>query len=120
MSEVSAAAAVPVEGQPMAPLKSGLPRGALAWILQQGARDPYVILITIYIFSPYFSRVLVGDPVAGQALVANISTTSGLLPALTAPLLGAMIEQYGPRKPMLGLVAGVMVPALVALWWAMP
>lgn len=120
MSEFSAAAAVPASGEPVAPLKSGLPRGALAWILQQGARDPYVILITIYIFSPYFSAVLVGDAVAGQALVANISTTYGLLTALTAPLLGAMIEQYGPRKPMLGVVLGIMVPALVALWWAMP
>ncbi|KRA66076.1 MFS transporter [Caulobacter sp. Root655] len=125
MSEFSAAAAVPqgergAEGEPIAPLKSSLPRGALAWILQQGARDPYVILITIYIFSPYFSRVLVGDPVKGQALIANISTTYGLLTALTAPLLGAMIEQYGPRKPMLGIVLGVMVPALLGLWWAMP
>jgi UMF1 family MFS transporter len=120
MSEFSAAAAVPASGEPVAPLKSGLSRGALAWILQQGARDPYVILITIYIFSPYFSRVLVGDPVKGQALVANISTTYGLLTALTAPLLGAMIEQYGPRKPMLGGVLGIMVPALIALWWAMP
>lgn len=120
MSEFSAAAAVPAQGEPLAPLTSGLSRGSLAWILQQGARDPYVILITIYIFSPYFSRVLVGDPVKGQALVANISTIYGLLTALTAPLLGAMIEQYGPRKPMLGLVTAVMVPALVALWWAMP
>ena len=120
MSEFSAAAAVPAEGEPIAPLKSGLSRGALAWILQQGARDPYVILITIYIFSPYFSRVLVGDPVKGQAVVANISTLYGLLTALTAPFLGAMIEQYGPRKPMLGITLGIMVPALLALWWAMP
>jgi UMF1 family MFS transporter len=120
MSEFSAAAAVPAEGQPMAPIKTRLSRGALAWILQQGARDPYVILITIYIFSPYFSRVLVGDPVKGQALVANISTLYGLLTAATAPFLGAMIEQYGPRKPMLGIVAAIMVPSLVALWWAMP
>jgi UMF1 family MFS transporter len=120
MSEFAAAIAVPGEGDPVAPPKSRLSRGALAWILQQGARDPYVILITIYIFSPYFSRVLVGDPVKGQALIANISTTYGLLTALTAPLLGAMIEQYGPRKPMLGIVLGVMVPALLGLWWAMP
>jgi UMF1 family MFS transporter len=120
MSEFSAAAAAPASGEPIAPLKSGLPGGALAWILQQGARDPYVILITIYIFSPYFSRVLVGDPVAGQAVVANISTFYGLLTAVTAPFLGAMIEQYGPRKPMLGLTLAVMVPALLALWWAMP
>ncbi|MBO9559028.1 MAG: MFS transporter [Caulobacter sp.] len=120
MSEFSAAAAVPSEDEPVAPLKSGLSRGALAWILQQGARDPYVILITIYIFSPYFSRVLVGDPVQGQAVVANISTIYGVLTALTAPLIGAMIEQYGPRKSMLGLTTAVMVPALVALWWSMP
>jgi UMF1 family MFS transporter len=120
MSEFSASAAVPAEGQPLAPLKTRLSRGALAWILQQGARDPYVIVITIYIFAPYFSRVLVGDPVKGQALVANISTIYGLLTAVTAPLLGAMIEQYGPRKPMLGIVVGLMVPALLALWWAMP
>lgn len=120
MSEFSAAAAVPASGEPVAPPKSGLPRGALAWILQQGSRDPYVILITIYIFSPYFSAALVGDPVKGQALIANISTTYGLLTAVTAPFLGAMIEQYGPRKPMLGIVLAVMVPALVVLWWAMP
>lgn len=117
MSEFSAAAA---EGDPVAPPRTRLPGGAMAWILQQGARDPYVILITIYIFSPYFSRVLVGDPVKGQALVANISTLYGLLTAATAPLLGAMIEQYGPRKPMLGATLGIMVPALLALWWAMP
>jgi UMF1 family MFS transporter len=52
--------------------------------------------------------------------VANISTLYGLLTAATAPFLGAMIEQYGPRKPMLGVTLAVMVPALLALWWAMP
>ena len=40
-----------------------LSKSALSWILHQGTRDPYVILVTIYVFAPYFSRVLVGDPV---------------------------------------------------------
>ena len=43
-------------------------------------------------FAPYFSRVLVGDPVKGQAVVADISTVYGVITALTAPLLGASIE----------------------------
>jgi MFS transporter, UMF1 family len=97
-----------------------LSRSALSWILHQGTRDPYVILVTIYIFSPYFSRVLVGDPVKGQAAVADISTIFGLLTALTAPLLGASIERYGPRKPLMALVIAVMVPILFALWLAKP
>lgn len=97
-----------------------LSRGALSWILHQGSRDPYVILITIYIFAPYFSRVLVGDPVRGQATVADISTIYGLVTAATAPLLGASIERFGPRKPLMGLILAVMVPLLYGLWLAKP
>ena len=43
-------------------------RGQLGWALFEWARNPYVILITIYIFSPYFSSTVVGDPVRGQAI----------------------------------------------------
>ena len=97
-----------------------LSRGALSWILHQGTRDPYVILVTIYVFAPYFSRVLVGDPVRGQAAVADISTTFGLLTAALAPVLGASIERFGPRKPLMGMIVAIMVPLLFALWWAKP
>lgn len=97
-----------------------LSRGALSWILHQGTRDPYVILITIYVFAPYFSRVLVGDPVKGQAAVADISTLYGLLTAALAPLLGASIERFGPRKPFIAVILAIMVPLLFALWLAKP
>ncbi|PHY18340.1 MFS transporter [Caulobacter sp. BP25] len=102
------------------PPRKRLSRGALSWILHQGSRDPYVILVTIYVFAPYFSRVLVGDPVKGQAVVADISTVYGLLTALTAPLLGASIERYGPRKPFMAMVLAIMLPILLALWFATP
>lgn len=97
-----------------------LSRSALSWILHQGTRDPYVILVTIYVFSPYFSRVLVGDPVKGQATVADISTIFGLITACTAPLLGASIERFGPRKPLMALIIALMVPLLFLLWLAKP
>ncbi|MEY2883183.1 MAG: hypothetical protein RL490_907, partial [Pseudomonadota bacterium] len=42
---------------------------AEAWALAQAARDPFVILITIYIFTPYYVTRVIGDPVAGQTLV---------------------------------------------------
>ena len=98
----------------------GLSKGAWSWVLHQGSRDAYVVLITIYIFAPYFSQVLVGDPVKGQATVASIATTYGLLTAATAPLLGASIERYGPRKPFLAGVLAIMIPLLLLLWFAKP
>ncbi|HQR88447.1 MAG: MFS transporter [Caulobacter sp. 32-67-35] len=112
MSDVTGALA---RGKP-----AGLSKSALSWILHQGARDPYVILITIYIFAPYFSRVLIGDPVKGQAAMAEIATIYGLITAFTAPLLGASIERYGPRKPFLLAVLVLMTPLLLALWFATP
>ena len=45
-----------------------LNRGAYAWSIFEGARDPYVILVTIFIFMPYVASVVVGDPVRGQGI----------------------------------------------------
>jgi UMF1 family MFS transporter len=111
------------EAAPAALAKEGvgkLPLKAVSWSLLEGGRDPYVILITIYIFSPYFATTFVGDPVRGQTLVANIGMAYGLFVAFTGPLLGATIDSFGRRKPMLLLLTALMAPLMWALWWARP
>ena len=97
-----------------------LPRAAWAWALFQGVRDPYVVVVGIYIFAPYFATTVVGDPVRGQQIVANISTIQGLILSLSAPLLGAAVNRMGPRKPGLALCVGLMVPMIAALWFVHP
>ena len=94
--------------------------GAASWALHQGARDPYVILIVVYVFFPYFATTVVGDPVKGQALVANLVMICGLCVAFTAPLLGASIDKIGRRKPLLLLMTALMLPLLIGLWWIKP
>ncbi len=94
-----------------------LPAGALAWSLFEGARNPFVVLVTIYVFMPYFSSVVVGDPVRGQQAVATYGQWSGVIVALTAPFLGAAVDRIGRRKPMLLLVTALMVPLIWSLWW---
>ncbi len=110
----AAPAALAAEGVGKLPLK------ALSWSLLEGGRDPYVILITIYIFAPYFATTVVGDPVKGQAIVADIGMTYGLFVAATGPLLGASIDSFGRRKPMLFLLTALMAPLMWSLWWAKP
>ena len=39
------------------------PLGYYSWAFGQLGRDPFYILVVIYIFFPYFSSVVVGDPV---------------------------------------------------------
>lgn len=83
-------------------------------------RDPYVILITIYIFMPWFVGAVVGDPVRGQALVAQSGKWGGWAVMLSMPLLGATVDRLGPRKPMLALVILAMVAITASLWWVKP
>lgn len=97
-----------------------LSRGAISWSLFQGGRDPYVILVIIYIFTPYLSAVLVGDPVRGQELIARYHQYAGWILMLTGPLIGASLDRVGPRKPGLALIVLAMVPLMVTLWWAKP
>jgi UMF1 family MFS transporter len=94
--------------------------GAICWSIFEGARNPYVILITIYIFMPYFAAVVVGDPVRGQEAVAAYGQYSGWIVMCTAPFLGASIDRMGRRKPMLALMVLIMVPMIWSLWWTKP
>jgi UMF1 family MFS transporter len=91
--------------------------GAASWSLFEGARIPYVLLITIYIFMPYLAGTVVGDPVRGQELVSRWSQYSGWAVMLTAPFLGASIDKLGPRKLWLGLIVALMVPLTGVLWF---
>ncbi|PZN96466.1 MAG: MFS transporter [Alphaproteobacteria bacterium] len=95
-------------------------RAARAWAFAQATRDPYVILIAIYIFAPYFVTRVVGDPVAGQTLVAAANKWGGWLVVLTAPLLGAAVDRLGPRKPWLAVVVGLMALCNALLWFVQP
>ena len=102
------------------PASSGMSGSARAWAAFQGGRDPYITLISIYIFMPYVATVLIGDAVKGQALVAGFALLGGLIAALTAPFLGAAADRMGRRKPALALLSVVFAPLVFALWWAKP
>ena len=98
----------------------GMSGSARAWVAFQGGRDPYITLISIYIFMPYVATVLVGDAVKGQGLIAAYGFLGGLIAALTAPFLGAAADRMGRRKPALAVISLLFAPLIFALWWAKP
>jgi UMF1 family MFS transporter len=99
------------------PPDARLPFGGVCWSLFEGVRDPYVILVTIYIFMPYVASTVVGDPVKGQEVISQWSQYSGWAVMATAPFLGASIDKLGRRKIWLGVIVALMIPMIAALWW---
>lgn len=99
---------------------SASPLGQWAWAWFEGARNPHVLLITIYIFAPYFYMQLVGDPVKGQALWGDLNSLAGLIIAVIAPMLGAVADAGGRRKPWLAAFSISLAVTAGLLWFAMP
>lgn len=93
---------------------------AKAWAWYQGGRDPYITLISIYIFMPYVATVMIGNAVKGQSMIAGISFLGGLIAALTAPFLGAAADRMGQRMPPLKLLSLLFAPLVAVLWFAKP
>ena len=96
------------------------PLGYFSWTFGQAARDPYYILVIIYIFYPYFSNTVVGDPIRGQALIGYITATAGFVLAFTAPFLGAIADKDGRRKPWLIAMVATMTLGAFCLWFIEP
>ena len=96
------------------------PLGYYSWTFGQCARDPYYIMVVIYIFMPYFSNVVVGDPVRGQSLIGYVTATVGVILALTAPFLGAIADKNGRRKPWIASAVGLVALGCMSLWWVYP
>jgi UMF1 family MFS transporter len=94
--------------------------GQWSWAVFEWARNPYVILITIYLFAPYFTQHVVGDPVRGQVVWGAINGYGGIATAILAPILGAIADSGGRRKPWILFFVCVMAPTSFLLWFALP
>lgn len=94
--------------------------GQVSWALFEWARNPYYILIWIYIFGPYFTNHVASDPVLGQAYWTRMNWIGSFFIAMVAPFLGAFVDSVGHRKPWIALSVAISAPLLFALWFAMP
>ena len=97
------------------------PLGQVAWAMFDFARIPFILLVTIYVYAPYFANVVVvNDPVRGQAIWGNIQAIAGLVIAVFAPFIGAMSDAGGRRKPWITFFAALIAIPSALLWYARP
>lgn len=90
------------------------------WAMFDWANQPYFTVITTFIFAPYFTSTVVGDPVRGQALWGYSQSIAGLVVAIMSPFLGAIADAGGPRKPWIAVFQILCFVGCFALWWAPP
>jgi UMF1 family MFS transporter len=95
-------------------------RGRWGWMLFDWASQPYHTLIITFIFAPYFASTVAPDPVTGQEMWGWAATVGGVIVAVLAPVLGAMADAAGPRKPWIALFSLFCILGAWLLWSAAP
>lgn len=91
-----------------------------AWVLLDASRSPYVVFVNVFLFSAYFTTVVIPDSVRGQVVWSWITVATSIGLALAAPLLGAIADAGGRRKLWVAGCVIVGVPSMCALWLATP
>jgi UMF1 family MFS transporter len=102
-------------------LKKYPPRAAVvSWIFFDWAAQPYFTLITTFVFAPYFASFVAPDPASGQALWGFATAAAGLAIALLSPILGAIADASGRRKPWIAGFGCLLVIGSGLMWFGKP
>lgn len=95
-------------------------RGIWGWMLFDWAAQPFFTVVTTFIFGPYFVSRMASDPATGQAAWGYGIAAAGVVIAVLSPILGAIADRAGSRKPWLVAFAAVKIVSLCLLWLAEP
>jgi UMF1 family MFS transporter len=95
-------------------------RGLLAWAFYDWANSSFAAIIQTFIFAAYFTRQVAENETLGSSQWGIAIGLSGLLVALGGPILGAIADQSGRRKPWIAGFTLLCVVATALLWWIEP
>ncbi len=104
----------------VATVRHGERRGVIAWMFADWAGQPFHTLCVTFVFAPWFVEYGLGGGDAGQAAWGYMTALAGIAIAVLAPVLGAMADVSGPRKPWIAGLSLIHVAAVAALWFAVP
>jgi UMF1 family MFS transporter len=97
------------------------PRSAvISWIFFDWAAQPYFTLITTFVFAPYFATHVAADPERGQSLWGFATAAAGLMIAVMSPVLGAIADASGRRKPWIAAFGALLVTGSCLMWFGKP
>src|SRR5258706_2299109 len=107
---------------PGAGMQQIYPRRAavVSWIFFDWAAQPYFTLITTFVFAPYFATHVASDPASGQALWGIATAAVGLVIAAMSPVLGAIADASGRRKPWIAAFGALLVMGSGLMWFGKP
>jgi UMF1 family MFS transporter len=102
------------------PAASTRAAGIASWMLFDWAAQPFYTLISIFLFAPHFTNIVIGDTAQGAAIWGYMKAATTIVVALGSPLLGALADARGRIKPLILWCSALFVLGQAVLWYAVP
>lgn len=117
--------------QPMAGQDVPLRKRIWGWYFFDWASQPYHTLLVTFIFGPYFAAVAAeyylttglteeAARVQAQSVWATCLTIAGLIIGFGAPVMGALADSSGRRRPWILAFCCMYVVGAATLWFTVP
>lgn len=94
--------------------------GLVAWALYDWGGSAFATIVQTFVFAAYFTRTVAEDERIGTALWGNTLSIAGVMVAIAGPILGAVADQSGRRKPWIIAFTLLCVGATALLWLVRP
>jgi len=95
-------------------------RAVFAWCLYDWGNSAFPTVIATFLFSAYFTTAVAPTDAIGTALWGQATALVGIAVALASPVLGAIADQGGRRKPWIGVLSAVSIVATALMWFVTP
>lgn len=95
-------------------------RSLWSWALYDWANSGFAALVQTFVFAAYFARAVAENETLGTAQWGNMMGVAGLVIGIGGPILGAVADRTGRRKPWLAFFTAICIGATALLWFVRP
>jgi UMF1 family MFS transporter len=95
-------------------------RGLVAWCFYDWANSAFPTVLITFVFAAYFTKGVAADEVSGTSQWGVAMSLSALAVALLGPVMGAIADNTGRRKPWLALFTLIAAVSATMLWTVKP
>jgi len=95
-------------------------RARIAWCFYDWANSAFPTVIITFVFAAYYTKAVAIDEITGTSEWGYAISLSALAVAVLGPVLGAVADHGGRRKPWLGAFTGLCIVVTAWLWFARP
>ena len=95
-------------------------RARVAWCLFDWANSAFPTIVVTFVFATYFVKSVADDEITGAVQWGYALSLSGFAIAIIGPVVGAISDRRGARKPWLSVFTVLCIACAALTWFVKP